>query len=88
MWIKCRSLEGGAGPSEAIVAITRADGREEQVIVYSGSVRNGEVEVSVPLSRDLQNNRVLIELPRESCSGSWRIWIPASAVPKHQGIGQ
>jgi hypothetical protein len=77
MWIKCQKLMDGPGPSEAIVSV-RTVGGEEEVVVYTGLLSNDSLEVGPGVSR--QHDRVLIELPRETATGRWRVWIPASEV--------
>jgi len=77
MLIKCQRLMEGPGPSEAIVSVCTTQG-EEEVVVYTGLLTNGYLEVGPKLSS--QPNRVLVELPRESASGRWRVWIPTSEV--------
>lgn len=79
MRIKCQRLMDGPGPSEAIVSIRTTKG-EEEVVVYTGLLTNGYLEVGPQLSG--QRDRVLVELPRESASGRWRVWIPTSEVAK------
>ena len=46
--------------------------------MYTGLLINGYLEVGPQLFG--QSDRVLVELPRESASGRWRVWIPASEV--------
>ena len=77
MLIKCQRLMEGPGPSEAIVSIRTTKG-EEEVVVYTGLLINGYLEVGPQLSG--QSDRVLVELPRESASGRWRVWVPTSEV--------
>jgi len=77
MLIKCQRLMEGPGPSEAIVSIRTTKG-EEEVVVYTGLLTDGYLEVGPQLFG--QSDRVLVELPRESASGRWRVWIPASEV--------
>ena len=77
MRIKCQRLMDGPGPSEAIVSVHTTQG-EEEVVVYTGLLTNGYLDVGPRLSS--QPDRVLVELPRESASGRWRVWIPASEV--------
>ena len=77
MRIKCNVLMSGPGPSEATVGITTADG-EEEVVVDAALVHEDELEVSRVLERT--KDQFLIELPRESASGRWRVWVPRSAL--------
>jgi hypothetical protein len=80
MRIKLTSLVDGPGPSEAVVGIRTVDGRQEEVVLSKHLVHESSVEIGTPLLRE--PNRFLVELPRESTSGRWRIWVPASeALP-------
>ena len=74
--IQC-TVKKGFIPSEKTVYITSADGAVEEVTVSKGSVRAGRLEAS-EVGRE--SNRILVELPRESASGRWRIWIRPSQV--------
>jgi hypothetical protein len=67
----------GPGPSETTVAISTADG-EEEVVVDTALVHGEELEVRRVLERT--RDRALIELPRESASGRWRVWVPRSTL--------
>jgi hypothetical protein len=75
--VKCAILLDGPGPSERVVEIATTDGPEEVVLHSSALDSQGRIEVSV---FGYEKDRALIELPRESTSGRWRIWIPASAL--------
>jgi hypothetical protein len=67
----------GLIPSEKTVFIQRADGVSEEVTVSSKSLSGGMLEAS-EIGRD--KNKVLIELPRESASGRWRVWVKDSSI--------
>jgi hypothetical protein len=77
MRLKCHTLMQGPGPSEATVGISTADGMDE-VVVDASLVHNDELEVSRVLERT--KDRALVELPRESASGRWRVWVPRSEL--------
>jgi hypothetical protein len=68
----------GAIPSEAVVEIPTVGGTEE-VVVHTSQVNADSVEVGY-IGTKPADGSVLIELPRESVSGRWRIWVPKSAV--------
>ena len=57
---------------ETIIAILLKGGGEEEVILPTSFVQNGTVEVG-RVGGD--QDSVLIELPQESASGSWRLWV-------------
>lgn len=73
MLIKCQRLMDGPGPSEAIVGIRTMQGRLEEVIVDTSLLEGAYLNVGPAVT--VQENRVLIELPRESASGSSRVWV-------------
>jgi len=76
MRVKINKLMDGPGPKEVLVAIRTVDGRMEQVIVDSRAIENDEIDIGSPI--DKSDDRTLVELPRESMSGIWRVWVPVS----------
>ncbi|MBI1207382.1 MAG: hypothetical protein GC191_08840 [Azospirillum sp.] len=80
MRVKCKFEMDGPGPAEAVVSIQTADGHGEEVIVYKPSILHNMIEVGSTLQSDPAAKRALIELPRESVTGQWRIWVPLSAL--------
>lgn len=76
MFIKCTPIMDGPGPLETIVKIQTAEGTQEEVAVYKGLVQDGFLEVGPPIAN--MQNKILIELPTESASGRWRIWVADS----------
>ena len=81
MFIKCEKQMDGPGPSEAIVAVQTSDGNQEEVVVDVELLRNGYLDVGPVLGN--RNGETLIELPRESASGQWRVWVNSSQI-RHQ----
>jgi hypothetical protein len=79
MRVKCKAVTLGPGPTEAVVEITTTDGSEE-VIVSRRLVNNKLLEVGSLVHEG--DDRVLLELPRESVSGKWRVWVPRSALAR------
>jgi len=77
MFIPCREIAKGPGPGEAVIAVETRDGSEE-LVVSSSLVKGGTLEVGSVIGRD--NGHSLIELPRESLSGKWRIWVATTAL--------
>jgi hypothetical protein len=71
--VKVRTVGAGQHPSEAVVAVTTAEGEQEELIIDKRAIEGGSLRVGYPLkSRDEQ---FLIELPRETMRGSWRVWV-------------
>jgi len=77
MLIKLQGQREGPIPLETVVTIATARGRTEDVIVHRCQVHERRLEVAYIGERD---GLLLVELPRESLSGRWRVWVPKSAV--------
>lgn len=75
--LRCSILGHGPGPSETIVEIRTADGRVE-VVVDDSLVQDGELLIRRVLER--RRNKSLVELPRESSNGRWRVWVDDSTL--------
>jgi hypothetical protein len=63
----------GAIASETVITIPTDEG-EEEVIVHSSQIKKNRVEVGVIGE---QGKKVLVELPRETLKGKWRVWVKA-----------
>ncbi len=77
MKILCENIEDGLIPSEKVARLLTADGRQEEVVVSPSSLM-GNMLCASEVSRE--GNKVLVELPRESSSGKWRLWIDKSKL--------
>jgi len=71
--VKVRTVGVGQHPSEAVVSVNTADGRQEELIVDKRSLEGGSLRIGYPLKK--QDGQFLIELPRETMRGSWRVWV-------------
>jgi hypothetical protein len=78
MLVKC-TVRDSFVESQKYVDIKTCEGVIEQVPVSTASLQDGGVEVW-QVGADPETGRLLVELPNESVRGSWRIWIPKSAV--------
>ncbi len=76
--VKVRTVGAGQHPSEAVVAITTADGKQEELIVDKRSLEGDSLRIGYPLQRGA--GKFLIELPRETIRGAWRIWVPENEL--------
>lgn len=74
--VKCNVVDG-LMPAEKIARIQTADGRIEDVSVSAQSI-SGDKLLASEIGR--QEGKVLVELPRESASGRWRIWVKESSI--------
>ncbi len=75
--VKCNDVVDGFMPAEKIARIQTADGRIENVAVSVQSI-SGDKLLASEIGRE--EGKVLVELPRESASGRWRIWVKESSI--------
>lgn len=76
--IKVRELRAGMHPSEVVVAVETAGGVEEKLIVDRRSIVAGTLNVGYPVGQ--QDANYLVELPRETTRGSWRVWVSGEVL--------
>jgi hypothetical protein len=74
--INCQ-VSDGLMPNEKVARIETADGKSEEVAVSAKNIQNNKLE-AFEIGRI--EGKVLIELPRESTSGRWRIWVKDTAI--------
>ena len=67
----------GANQSERIAYIKTAEGIRAEVLLSAAQTGSNHV-VAAEIARD--NNNVLIELPQETSSGDWRVWVKKSQL--------
>ncbi len=60
-----------------MIEIDTRDGQEE-VVVNRGLIRSGAIDIGAAIGRE--NGHALIELPRESTSGKWRVWVKSEQL--------
>lgn len=77
MRLRINEEGGGIHPNEVVVSIPTRDG-EERLVVHKRSLKNSSLEVGYPIGED--NQYYLVELPRETMSGLWRIWVETSRL--------
>lgn len=77
MRVKIEQVGSGIHPSEVVVAIQTADG-PERVVVDRRSIERNSLEVGYPI--DKRDQRLLVELPRETTTGTWRVWVDADKL--------
>ncbi len=76
--VKVEVLGEGQHPSERMIAVTSATGEIENVIVDRRSIEDDTIDVGYPVGSE--DGAYLIELPRETTTGQWRIWVKKSDV--------
>lgn len=70
--VRYSAKEDAFGPGEKVLTLQTSTGDSEEVIVHEGLITNGSLRVAGVERRD---GEILIELPVESVSGNWRIWV-------------
>lgn len=72
-------IQNGAIKSERVAYIKTVSGQNAEVILDVSQANHDSV-VAAEIGRRNNNNDVLIELPRETSSGYWRVWINKSQL--------
>ena len=81
MRVRVKKVMEGPGPSEAVVMIKTASDREEEVVVHTNQIKDDTLKVWAVGGKD---GSVLIELPQESSSGNWRLWVKDREVAQRE----
>lgn len=81
--VAVRELGEGLHPSEVIVSIATSQG-DQQVAVDRRSVVDHKLKAYVVGQID---DQVLVELPRETVSGAWRVWVSSSSMSYEEASG-
>jgi hypothetical protein len=77
--VKAKKIEPGDINTERVAYIENSAGKEVEIILDSTQANHRSV-VASEIGR--QGDKVLIELPRETSSGDWRIWVNRSQLIK------
>jgi hypothetical protein len=77
MRVKVQNVEAALHPSEAVVQIKTISGIE-YVVVDKRSIVDNSLSVGSPVGQDGDN--WLVELPRETMTGTWRVWVKKNSV--------
>jgi hypothetical protein len=73
MRVQVDEVGPGQHPNELVVSVPTRDGTEK-IAVHKRSLEEGNtLEIGYPISED--KSWYLIELPVETMSGQWRIWV-------------
>ncbi|MEJ0040988.1 MAG: hypothetical protein WDM81_01590 [Rhizomicrobium sp.] len=77
MRVKVQPIGEGLHPNETVVEIKTKRGAE-RMAVDRRSIEGSSLSVGSPLGSD--GDYRLIELPRETMTGAWRVWVKRSAL--------
>ena len=78
MRLQVKKVSDGPGPGEVVITVKTSSGSIEQVVVHYTAIEHDTIDVGYPIHRS--EGQTLVELPRESMSGKWRLWVPQSAM--------
>lgn len=77
MKLSVETVGDGLHHSEVVVSVATNDGKQS-LVIDRRSLRDGRIKIGYPIKRD--NKSYLIELPRETSDGSWRVWVDESQL--------
>lgn len=77
MRLKVEKISEGLHPSETIVSVKTVDGAQ-RVVVSTRSIDASSIPVGWPLGT--KDQATLVELPRETEAGAWRVWVPSDQL--------
>lgn len=81
MKLKITEIGKALHPAEVVVAVRTLTGTEN-LVVDRASINGGYLGVGFPIRES--NGRFLVELPTESQSGAWRVWVSGDQVSEPQ----
>lgn len=82
MRLKVEEVGPGLHPSEVEVEVKTIHG-SEHLVVSRASLKQKTINVGNPVARDEKRN-ILIELPSETSTGKWRVWIDAASLSNEE----
>jgi hypothetical protein len=77
MRVKIEEVGTGQHPSEKVVKVETVEG-PEQLVVDKRSIYKQSLDVGYPVSQ--HNGHLLVELPRETFRGLWRVWVDKQII--------
>jgi hypothetical protein len=77
MRLRVEAAGNGLHPSETVVLVRTVDGTE-RLVVSRQSISNNSIEIGWPIRT--RDESYLVELPRETQSGAWRVWVAKNQV--------
>jgi hypothetical protein len=77
MRIRIKVLGNGLHSSERVVEIRTTDGTVILTVDHTHLDDDG-LEIGYPITRSKEN--WLVELPRETANGKWRVWVPGGEI--------
>jgi hypothetical protein len=75
--LKVRKIGEGLHPNDVVVEVETVKGTE-RLVVDRRAIEANSVSIGMPLRQD--KGRILVELPRETMTGAWRVWVRQDAL--------
>ena len=77
MRIKAQKIRNGLHPSEVVVSVATVDGAEK-LVVHNRTFKDESLDIGYPIED--AGDKYLVELPHETDSGAWRVWVPETEL--------
>jgi hypothetical protein len=77
MRVKIAEIGAGQHPNEKLVQVITKDG-SESLVVDRRAIHDNSLDVGYPVGE--HNGHYLVELPRETSRGTWRVWVEKTIV--------
>ena len=77
MRLKIKQEANGVHPNEVVISVQTCDGLE-RLVVHKRSLESETIEIGYPIGSF--EDRYLVELPRETMRGLWRIGVKKALV--------
>lgn len=85
MWVKIRRVGKALHPSEEVVEVDTTTGCE-RLVVAKDSIEDNSIYVGEPVGK--KEDEWLVELPRETMGGAWRVWVKKrTTTPNRETAG-
>ena len=81
--VKVREIRDGLHPNEVVVGFDSPEAPRKAWLSI-GALYGGYYQRWVPGGSDQSNGRLLVELPRETTRGQWRVWVSSDSVVKDE----
>jgi hypothetical protein len=78
MRLSVNQVATGLHPNEVVVAVETQSGSQHLVINQRSLDQAGTIDVGEPVGK--REGYFLIELPAETSSGAWRVWVSRELV--------
>ncbi len=83
MRVTVQEIGKGLHPSEVVVEVKTSTG-SERLVVDKRAIRESSVAVGSPIGE--HKDSFLVELPRETMTGVWRVWVKRGALKPDKAV--